>query len=134
MPSTPRILTTQLRVRSYEMDSFGHANNAIYLQYLEAARCDYMRQVGIEFNCFQQWGAFPAVVEAHLKYHQSVVTDDLLEIRGWFTHWKSASFNLEYEIRKEDQSKVLSANLKFAFVSLSGKIVRVPPAFRDPFL
>lgn len=28
----PRVFTSKIRVRSYELDSFGHVNNATYLQ------------------------------------------------------------------------------------------------------
>ena len=40
------IFTTRLNVRSYELISFGHVNNATYLNYLEYARGDYLRQRG----------------------------------------------------------------------------------------
>ena len=33
---------TELQVRSYELDFYGHVNNAIYLNYLEYARGNYL--------------------------------------------------------------------------------------------
>ncbi len=129
----PRVFTTQLRVRSYELDSFGHVNNAVYLQYLEAARCDHLLQVGLSFNDFQKWGAFPLVVEAHLRYRQSLIGDDLIEMRGIFHEWKRSSFVVDYEVVKEDGTLVLTARLGFVFVNDKGKPIRIPEPFRQAF-
>jgi YbgC/YbaW family acyl-CoA thioester hydrolase len=128
-----RVFTTQIRVRSYELDSFGHVNNATYLQYLEAARCDHLLQVGLSFNDFKQWSAFPLVVEAHLHYRQTLKADDLIEVRGVFQEWKRSSFAVEYEVVEDDGSLVLTARMVFVFVNENGKPIRVPEAFRQAF-
>ncbi len=39
-------------VTSYELDSFGHVNNAVFLNYLEKARCDFMTLKGLRFDDF----------------------------------------------------------------------------------
>ncbi len=36
----------QVRVRTFEVDSQGIVHNAVYLQYLEAARIEYRRNLG----------------------------------------------------------------------------------------
>lgn len=33
--------TCSVQVRGYELDSFGHVNNAVYLQYAETAKWDF---------------------------------------------------------------------------------------------
>ncbi|MCS6860414.1 MAG: acyl-CoA thioesterase [Abditibacteriales bacterium] len=128
-----RVFTAQIRVRSYELDSFGHVNNATYLQYLEAARCDHLRQVGLSFNDFQKWGAFPVVLEAHLRYHHPLIADDVIEVRGTFVDWKRSSFAVEYEVVKQDGTLVLTARMVFVFVNGQGKPIRVPEEFREAF-
>lgn len=37
----------RLQVRGYELDSYGHVNNAVYLNYYEQARWELVRQCGI---------------------------------------------------------------------------------------
>ncbi len=129
----PRVFTSKIRVRSYELDSFGHVNNATYLQYLEAARCDHLLQVGLSFNDFHKWGAFPVVTEAHLHYRQPLIADDVIEVRGTFLEWKRSSFAVEYEVVKQDDTLVLTARMVFVFVNRQGKPIRVPEAFREAF-
>ena len=55
-------------VRGYELDSFGHVNNAVYLNYLEQARWEMIR-VNPEFSSYlTEKGLFPVVIETHIKY------------------------------------------------------------------
>ena len=58
----------EFNVRGYELDSFGHVNNAVYLNYLEQARWEMFLEN-------EEWGAFlkknevfPAVIENRIRY------------------------------------------------------------------
>jgi acyl-CoA thioester hydrolase len=121
-----------LRVRSYEIDSFGHVNNAVYLQYLEYARGEYLLQVGISFNDFQTWNAIPYVVRAEIDYKSSSRYDDELEFTGWVSHWGKSSFVLTYEVMNKTSGRMAAlAEIKFAWVDRDEKIIRIPAIFRE---
>ncbi|HPG82116.1 MAG TPA: thioesterase family protein [bacterium] len=124
--------TTTLSVRSYELDSFGHVNNAVYLQYLEYARSEYLLQVGLSFNDFQTWNAIPYVVRAEIEYKSSSRCHDELEITGWVSAWGKSSFVLSYEIFNRSTGKMGAlAEVKFAWVTREEKIIRIPQIFRE---
>ncbi|HNY91037.1 MAG TPA: thioesterase family protein [bacterium] len=124
--------TTTLYVRSYELDSFGHVNNAVYLQYLEYARSEYLLQVGLSFNDFQTWNAIPYVVRAEIEYKSSSRCHDELEITGWVSAWGKSSFVLSYEIFNRSTGKMGAlAEVKFAWVTREEKIIRIPQIFRE---
>lgn len=55
-------------VRGYELDSFGHVNNAVYLNYMEEARWKMMREIPECNSVFLEQGFFPAVIETNIKY------------------------------------------------------------------
>lgn len=129
-----KTLTYALRVRSYELDSFGHVNNAVYLQYLEAARADYMTQAGLRFADFQEWGAVPVVTKATLEYKSFLVADDDVLVRGEVTDLRRARFAINYRmVRASDESLVLAARTEFVFVNRDGKPCGVPETFRRAF-
>ena len=44
------IHTTELIVRPYECDSYNHVNNAVYQNYLEYARMDFLHAAGFNYK------------------------------------------------------------------------------------
>lgn len=56
------------RVRGYELDSFGHVNNAVYLHYLEEARWNMFCENPQCRSYIIENGLFPAVIETKIKY------------------------------------------------------------------
>lgn len=125
------IFATRLAVRSYELDSFGHVNNATYLNYLEYARGNYLLQRDLSFDDFQRWQAFPYVVAVELQYRASCRVHDELEIRGWISEWFRTGFIMNYEIHNLSSGRLsVEAAIRFAFVNEKEKVVRIPEAFR----
>jgi len=124
--------STKIKVRSYDMDSFGHVNNAIYLNYLEAARCDYMNERGLSFNDFEEWKRYPVVTEVNIQYKAPAKADDILNIKGRMGAWRRARFSIEYEIENETTGKrCATATMFFAFIDENSKLVSVPDAFKN---
>jgi len=55
------------RVRGYELDSFNHVNNAVYLNYMEEARWDCLLKTGF-LDYFIKNKTFLAVIEVNIRY------------------------------------------------------------------
>ena len=128
-------LVHTLRVSSCEVDSFGHVNNAVYLQYCERARNDYMLQVGLKFTDFKEWNAGPVLHRAQLTYSLPAVVDDELEIGGILEATGRTRFRIQHRfVRASDQEWICTADLEFAFVDLDrGRPCRVPVPFLEAF-
>ena len=129
------ILESVLRVASYEMDSFGHVNNAVFLNYLEKARCDFMTLKGLHFNDFFKWHRYPVVVRAHLEFKHPAAADDELLIKGWISSHAKTSFTLQYEIFNRGTGKlVLSGETFHVFIDDNNRPSRIPAEFAEKFL
>jgi acyl-CoA thioester hydrolase len=129
-------LTATVRVRTYELDSFAHVNNAEYLRYVEEARSEYLKQVGLSFHDFARYGVQLVIVEAHLFYHYPARYGDEIEIRGRFRDVKSASLLIDYRLIEKTTGKLLATvTTKGAFIDpATGKPTRAPDAFRKAFI
>lgn len=49
---------SRFRTRSYELDSYRHQNNGVYLSWLEQARLEWLQSLGFSYDGFadrQQW-------------------------------------------------------------------------------
>jgi acyl-CoA thioester hydrolase len=139
VPGTMRAEDTELRsyhtVMSYELDSFGHVNNAVYLNYLEKARNDFMHQRGLDFYDFFRWKRFPVVVRSILEHKYPAKAGDRLVIDGAITHHTATSFTLGYRIYNPGTKKIITTGETFhVFVDEKNKPSRIPREFFEKFL
>ena len=66
------------RVRSYELDGNNHVNNAVYLNYFEYARMEFLKDIGFDYRKFRELGYSLFVAEIRVKYKEAArVLDDI---------------------------------------------------------
>ncbi len=58
--------------RAYECDMQGHVNNAVYLNYLEHCRHEFIKQIGLDFSELVRRGISLVVIHAELDYKYSL--------------------------------------------------------------
>ena len=59
---------TVLEVPFHDVDAMGIAWHGHYVKYLEIARTNMMRQVGLDFAQMKEWGVMWPIVVCNLKY------------------------------------------------------------------
>ncbi|MBE6842320.1 MAG: acyl-CoA thioesterase [Ruminococcus sp.] len=114
-----------LTVRGYELDSFGHVNNAVYLQYAEAAKWDFFNQTGLLENITAD-GYFPVILENNLRYMHELKMMDEVAVE---TTWKCGSSIMEYKhiIRNQTSGQIAcKVTGKLVFVNNERIICDVP--------
>lgn len=132
---TKKFLFCNHRVSSYELDSFGHVNNAVFLNYLEKARCQYLTQKGISFSHFAQWQMFPVVTKAVLEFKAPAKADDCLQIKGWVAGHTAISFTMKYEITNEKSNQlILIGETIHVFINQNNRPIRIPGEFHRKFI
>lgn len=67
-------------VRDYECDIQGIVNNAVYQNYLEHARHEYLKEVGIDFAELARNGINLVVVRAELDYKLPLMSGDKFRV------------------------------------------------------
>jgi YbgC/YbaW family acyl-CoA thioester hydrolase len=70
-------------VRGYELDSYGHVNNSVYLQYYEYARWEMMKDLGF-LDQLKDTGLSVVVVESLVRYMRETNMFDELLIESSF--------------------------------------------------
>ncbi|MDD3161992.1 MAG: acyl-CoA thioesterase [Bacteroidales bacterium] len=66
----------KLTVRDYELDFQGIVNNAVYMNYLEHTRHEFLKQAGINLPLLHQEGVDPVVTHADIQYKHSLASGD----------------------------------------------------------
>jgi len=69
----------RFHVRGYELDSNGHANHAVYLNYFEQARWELLRQTRL-LGFLKESGLAAVVIEVNVRYSREVNMFDELVI------------------------------------------------------
>ena len=72
--------TIEMDVRDYECDIQGIVNNAVYQNYLEHARHEYLKQLGLDFTEYTRRGINLVVVRAELDYKQPLMSGDKFRV------------------------------------------------------
>ncbi|MDD6487232.1 MAG: thioesterase family protein [Spirochaetales bacterium] len=104
-------------VRSYECDSYGHVNNAVYLNYLEYARTEFMRSIGFDYNKCVESGFYLYVTHIDIYYKFSAFLDDKLIIETAPLKTGAVSGTFKQIIKKEDGSICVEAEVSWASVN-----------------
>jgi YbgC/YbaW family acyl-CoA thioester hydrolase len=71
--------TYKTEVRGYELDSYGHVNNAVYLSYTEQARWEILRNAGL-LKSFLNRNLLLVVTETNIRYMRELELFDEIEI------------------------------------------------------
>lgn len=105
----------KLRVRGYELDAFGHVNNAVYLQYAEEAKWDFFSGTGM-LDVIRGKGLFPVILENNIRYihelkmHDEVRIETEWSTKGRILHFVHTIYNENGNIR----SCVVKGKIVFA--------------------
>ena len=100
----------QFKVRDYECDMQSVVNNAVYQNYLEHARHEFLRSRGIDFAKVTAQGINLVVIRAQLDYHRSLTSGNDFCVRSLLRRTSKLRFEFQQDIfRLPDETLILSA-------------------------
>ena len=71
----------EFQVRDYECDMAGIVNNSVYLNYLEHARHEFIKTMGLDFKELLDSGIFTVVARADLSYKTPLKSGDSFTVK-----------------------------------------------------
>lgn len=98
----------EARVRDYELDSQGIVNNAVYLNYFEQARNDYVRKLGINFLEYYEAGYYFVMAAVEIQYRSPLRLEDEFYVTATITGFDKRRIYMEQEIKRKDTDKVVA--------------------------
>lgn len=124
----------RLRVRNFEVDSQGIVHNAIYLEYCEVGRAEYVRNMGFHLliSGLLDNGLKINVKRNEINYEAPALLDDLVDVYSRVSYIKNSSFCFEHLIINS-RTGVLCSTQKSVQVNLNiqtGRPERLPDEIR----
>lgn len=120
---------TDLTVRSYECDSYGHVNNAVYLNYLEAARHGLLASIGFDYPALRAAGHGLVVARIDIRYRRPAVEGDALRVLSRPVKRLRIGGVMEQRVLKGDEV-VAEAEVTWVSIDRSGRAAPLPPEFQ----
>jgi len=129
-------LSYELKVRSYELDAYGHVNHAVFLNYYEQARVEYLEQRNISFESLWREGFVFVIVRAEVDYIKPLRNGERIVISGEIVNAGNTSITVNQEIYRIPARELISRG-KFVAVFVDregGQPVPIAESFRKAFL
>jgi acyl-CoA thioester hydrolase len=121
------------RVYFEDTDAAGIVYYANYLKFMERARSDMLRAIGIDQREALDAGeGVYAVAEAHIKYRRPARLEDALVIVSHLKELRAASATIHQRVMR-GQELLADATIVAAFLSPEGRPRRQPGAWLEKF-
>ncbi len=122
-----------IKVRGYELDSFNHVNNAIYVNYFEAARWElfhFYKYKDIELvECIKSLGLHTVVVETKIRYFKELRLFDEAVVKSKLYYRDNFLYAVQSIYSLANRRKIATATFKMVFVSESDRVFHDIPDF-----
>ena len=126
--------TFQCRVYYEDTDLAGIVYYANYLKFIERARSEWVRNLGLDQNVLRKdHGIVFAVRKVEADYLKSAKFDDLLLISTELQKKTRVRLNFSQEIYR-DSDLIFRANLVIVPLSVAGGLVKLPKIIFDKFM
>jgi acyl-CoA thioester hydrolase len=122
----------ELRVRFAETDAMGIAHHAAYVVYLEAARIEWLRTLGLSYRDLEASGVSFAVTEVSLTYRTPARFDDLLRIDVTLTERRSRGLRFGYRLHalaSPEPRLIAHGTTLHVATDRAGRAIRLPEAW-----
>ncbi len=125
----PKTYLTPLEVRGYELDSFGHVNHSVYLNYLEHARWRMLEQEGITLAQITELKLWPVIAHIDIQYVKPAFMGDTLEVRTTCIDHGKTRFVFDQNIYRGDV-QIIKAKVTSVVVNEKGRPVETPEEYK----
>lgn len=132
--ATPFVI--DLCVAAEDIDGLGHANNAVYVSWLERCAWRHSQSLGLDLTEYRRLDRAMAVLRHEIDYLAAAYEGDELQLATWIVESDnrlkmSRRFQL---VRPSDAATLLRARTTFVCIELSsGKPKRMPVEFIEGY-
>lgn len=123
----------EFQARDYECDMQGHVNNAVYLNYLEHCRHEFIKELGLDFSELVRRGISLVIIRAEVDYKYSLRSGDRFMVGVILERVSPLRYRFVQDIYLLPENKlVLRARVTGTGVSAKGR-PQLPEEIRSAF-
>lgn len=119
----------EIRVRYAETDQMGVVHHGNYALYLEMARIEWLRKLGISYKSMEEEGMGLPVVSLSINFKKSALYDDVIKVKTQLKKQPTALVQFEYELTNQKDQLLCTAEVVLAFMDMKTKRPTRPPKY-----
>ncbi|MCD8213221.1 MAG: acyl-CoA thioesterase [Campylobacter sp.] len=104
----------KIRVEFYDVDSMDVVWHGNYVKFIEAVRCEFLRELGYDYSSFKNDGIVLPIVKMDFKFIKPAKFGDILDIRLMLEDYVT-TLKIKYEIYANNEL-ICKANTAQAYV------------------
>ncbi len=122
----------EVEARSYEMDAYGHLNQAVSVQWFEHGRLVHLRERGMTYASIpEEFGVHVMVLLQDITYRAQILLGDRLHMTTRITRCGRTSFTWEHELVPTGGGPPATvATVTMVCVGPGGRAAPMPDALR----
>ncbi len=122
----------ELMIREHHLDSYGHVNNATYVEMLEEARWESITRSGYGYEVVQKLKKGPVILGIDLQFRKELTLREKVKISVDSLPMKGKIGIINQEIIKEDGSVSAIAKITYGMFDLATrKLIDPTPEWQE---
>ena len=118
----------RLSILEKHLDTFGHVNNASYLEILEEARWDLITRNGYGLDEVQRRGIGPVVLDVHLRFVRELRNRQAITVRSWVESYSGKIGRFAQQVLDDAGDLCCDAKFTIGLFDLTArKLIRPTP-------
>ncbi|WP_353662535.1 acyl-CoA thioesterase [Hydrogenimonas sp. SS33] len=132
---TTRRFVQKFRVPEEAIDSNGHVNNVVYLQWFADAAAEHARQNGWGEEACRRRGTMWVARKHCIEYLHPAFENDALVLTTWIERVERVKAIRKYTLEKEDGTPVSRGESEWVYLDAKRlRPIRIPDGMRHLFL
>jgi acyl-CoA thioester hydrolase len=119
-----------ITVRYAETDAMGVVHHSSYIVWLEAARVEWLNQIGLPYTQVEAMGVAFAVVEVNFTYRAPARFGDRVEVEAWLEELASRTLRFRYQVWR-NETLLGEGYTRHLGQDPSGRAIRIPEAIQE---
>ncbi len=114
-----QVFEYKVLIRESHLDTFGHVNNAVYLQLFEEARWEIINTRGYGLEQVLRSRIGPTILEVRVQFRREIRNRELITIRSWVEKVSGKIMSLKQVMVKENGEEACVADFTIGLFDLN---------------
>jgi acyl-CoA thioester hydrolase len=113
-------------VRSYELDSYAHLNNGVYLSWFEQSRLEYLQHFGFSYDGFAERKQWMVVARTEVDFRKALLQGEAVVVETRIVAFGRSSVRFNQRMLRAGGDLACEALTVMVFSGVGGGSIPIP--------